>query len=357
MKLLTVVGARPQFVKAATISRRLRDPEFSGITEILVHTGQHYDANLSAVFFDELGIPEPAHNLNVGSGSQAVQTSGVMVALEPLIDTEKPDMILVYGDTNSTMGAAIVAAKAGVALAHVEAGLRSRRRAMPEEINRIVTDRLSDLLFCPSSEAMSNLRDEGHNDAYIVGDVMLDGFRYAMSLADNRIAETFEVEPGQFVLATIHRAESTDSSSRLSVIIQGLGKFSEDLPVVLPLHPRTRKMIAQYGLHVPSGIRIVDPLPYLSMVSVISNAAAIATDSGGLQKEACFAGVPCVTLRDETEWVETIKSGWNRLPVMTAAGIADALRASLVKPETAPPDYGDGDAAGKILRHIINWSR
>lgn len=358
MKLLTIVGARPQFIKAATVSRRVREPDFSSkLDEVIVHTGQHYDANMSQVFFDELEIPPPAHHLGVGSASQAAQTAGIMVALEPVIESEAPDMMLVYGDTNSTLAGALVAAKAGIPLAHVEAGLRSHRRGMSEEVNRIVTDRLSDLLFCPTEEAMTNLAIEGRPDAISVGDVMLDGYRFAEARAGTDTLDRIGVSANGYALATIHRAESTDDPVRLAALLDGLAALSADLPVVLPLHPRTRAKANEADIDLPPTLTIVEPVPYLDMVALLSNAVVIATDSGGLQKEAAFARVPCVTLREETEWVETVETGWNRLPSLTGHGIATALRRARTLPDGPPPDYGDGDAAGKIVQALLDWQQ
>lgn len=353
MKILSVVGARPQFIKASTISRRLRDAEFSSLAEAIVHTGQHYDDEMSATFFRELEIPEPRWNLAVGSGTHGEQTGAIMKGLEQVIVEYLPDMVLVYGDTNSTLAAALTAAKAGVMLAHVEAGLRSRRPGMAEEVNRVVTDRLSDMLFCPTQQAVANLSAEGRKGGvHLVGDVMCDAFLHLRKNLDASVPARYSVEPGRYILVTVHRAESTDDPARLAALFEGIGWAAATMPVVLPLHPRTRKQLAAAGIAPAAPIRIVEPLPHGELISLIINAAAIATDSGGLQKEAYFAGVPCVTLRDETEWVESLAGGWNRLAQLTPAGIADAVAAAIAKPrDPAPPSiYGDGDAAGKILR-------
>lgn len=354
MKILTVVGARPQFIKAAAISRRLREGGYARLSETIVHTGQHYDYNMSADLFTELEIPEPAINLCIGSGSHAEQTGRISIALEEAIARLKPDLMLVYGDTNSTLAGALVAAKAGLPLAHVEAGLRSHRPGMPEEVNRVVTDRLADFLFCPTGAAIQNLADEGRaHKAHMVGDVMFDVFRRERARVDvHHVLADMGLEAGQYVLATVHRAENTDDHTRLLTILGSLAIIAKSCPVLLPLHPRTRAAIARIGA-ATDGVRIVEPLPYRRMLAVLLGAAAIATDSGGVQKEAYFASVPCVTLRDETEWVETIGAGWNRLappglgPSRIAAVITEALG---FRPASGPPSvYGSGDAAGHIL--------
>lgn len=349
--IVTVVGARPQFVKAAALSRRIAD--FPALRESVIHTGQHYDHAMSGQFFAELGMPAPVANLEVGSGSHGSQTGTVMARLEQVLPDLKPDVILVYGDTNSTLAAALVAAKMGVTLAHVEAGLRSFRRAMPEEVNRVVTDRLADLLFCPSQLAADHLAREGKQaGVHVVGDIMVDSFLHQRAQPEAAGAcDRLGLEPGRFVLATVHRAENTDDPARLASVMAALARVGAELPVVLPLHPRTRKAAENAGVGL-DGIRILEPLSYGATVGLTAAAAAVATDSGGLQKEAYFAGTPCVTLRDETEWVETLAHGWNRLaPPGDADGIAAAIRAALAFPRETPPlpVYGEPDAAGRIL--------
>jgi UDP-GlcNAc3NAcA epimerase len=351
-KILTVIGARPQFIKASAVSRRLRDPAFAALSEAIVHTGQHYDEAMSGAFFRELEIPAPRWNLEVGSGTHGEQTGRMMVGLERVVSEHKPGLLLVYGDTNSTLAGALVAAKAGVPLAHVEAGLRSFRHAMAEEVNRVVTDRLSDLLFCPTSQAAENLQAEGRSKGvHHVGDVMYDAFLHLRQRARGDALGRHGVEAGRYVLATVHRAESTDDPARLSALFAGLGRASKAAPVVLPLHPRTQKRLAAANIAPEASIRIVDPLPHGELIALVSSAAAIATDSGGLQKEAYFAAVPCVTLRDETEWVETLADGWNRLPALTPEGIARAIEEAMARPREPRPAqlYGDGDTAGRIL--------
>jgi UDP-GlcNAc3NAcA epimerase len=351
-RLLTVVGARPQFVKAAALSRRLADPRFSDIDEMICHTGQHYDREMSQDFFDDLGIPVPRWNLAAGSGSHAAQTGAIMLGLETVIAERRPDIVLVYGDTNSTLAAALVAAKAGIALAHVEAGLRSYRRAMPEEINRVVTDRLSDLLFCPTDAAVANLAREGIvAGVHRTGDIMLDTFLRTARVAPREVHRRFGLATRGFVLATLHRAENVDDSGRLHALLDGLAAVAVETPVLLPLHPRTRKAAAGMPALAAPGLVLVDPLPYPEIVALLAAAAAVATDSGGLQKEAYFSGVRCVTLREETEWSETLEGGWNRLASGDAGTIAAAVRAALAAPREPgpPPVYGNGDAAGQIL--------
>ena len=342
MRITTVVGARPQFVKAAVVSRALT--EF-GVEETIVHTGQHYDDAMSAVFFDELGIPEPAVNLDVGSASHAVQTGETMVRLEEYLAAHpSPDYVLVYGDTNSTIAGAIVASKMHMPLAHVEAGLRSFNRRMPEEINRIVTDRLSSLLFCPTATAVDHLKSEGITEGvHLTGDVMLDATRLFADVAARYypLAEVTEFADGEYYVATIHRAENTDDEARLKGIFEGLGRIDE--PVVVPLHPRTRERLR--GVQVPPNVHVKDPVGYLSMLSLVRHARAVLTDSGGLQKEALWLDVPCITLRDETEWVETTERGWNRI----AGADPDRIAAAVADPPRPPaPEFTQPGAARRI---------
>lgn len=358
MHILTVIGARPQLIKASALSRCISGEPH--IHESIVHTGQHYDYSMSGQFFDELKIPAPLCNLEVGSGNHGAQTGSIMAKLELLLPEIRPDLILVYGDTNSTLAAALVAAKAGVPLAHVEAGLRSFRRKMPEEINRIVTDRLSEYLFCPSQASLCNLASEGITEGvFHVGDIMLDTFHYASSTSESQNAvKSYKLKNGNYILVTVHRAENTNSSARLKNIFSALERVAQDCQVVLPLHPRTRRVLNEMQIKLPGVITLIAPCSYSTMVGLTCGASTVATDSGGLQKEAYFAGVPCVTLRDETEWVETLEFGWNRIAtpnnrdVMYKA-IIDAL--SFPKNQRPLSIYGDGDAAGRILdviRHI-----
>jgi UDP-GlcNAc3NAcA epimerase len=320
-----------------------------------VHTGQHYDANMSALFFEELGLSPPAINLGVGSGSHAGQTSGIMRGLEPVIEAEKPDCVLLYGDTNSTLAGALVAAKLQIPIAHVEAGLRSFNRRMPEEINRIVADIVSDLLFAPTKAAEDNLKKEGIPASRIkqVGDVMLDAaMMYSQrALSNSRILQTQGLQGLPFILATIHRAENTDDGYRLGNIASALAEINAEIPVVFPLHPRTRDALTAHGvLERLSKCRLTAPVGFLDMVLLESSAAAIVTDSGGVQKEAFFHGTPCVTLREETEWVELVELGWNRLcPPDDPGAIVRAVRSAIgTRGKTAKP-YGDGKASTRIV--------
>lgn len=361
MKIITIVGARPQFIKAATVSRWLRRPEFNDIQEKIIHTGQHYDFNLSAAFFKELDIPEPTYNLGVGSGRHGQQTGMIMARLEKVLEKERPNWILLYGDTNSTLAGALVAAKAAIPIAHVEAGLRSFRRGMPEEVNRIVTDRLSDLLFAPTLTAVNHLRREGRVEGvHRVGDVMYDNFLYFRDrINSSEDIKSYSLEAGHYILVTVHREENTNVAGMLKTIMEGLDKISRRIPVVFPMHPRTLKALKKRGLNIPKKIQIIEPVTYTQMLRLIIGAAAVATDSGGLQKEAFFASVPCVTLREETEWVETLEKGWNRLvpPAnVDAAGIEEALLTALnFSKNTVKYDhYGSGDAAPRILEVFKN---
>jgi len=351
MRVLTVVGARPQFVKAAPVSRALRrDHE-----EILVHTGQHYDDAMSAAFFRDLEMSEPDLNLEVGSGPHGAMTGEMLRRLEPVVLEREPDGVLVYGDTNSTLAAAVVASKSAYAdgrrpwLAHVEAGLRSFNSRMPEERNRIVADHLSDVLFAPTDAAVANLEREGlAARAVRVGDVMVDAFTWAAEHAGARLPEPARGLE-RYVLLTLHRPENVDHGSRLAMIAEGL---DVGLPVIFPVHPRTRAMLA--GAALPENVVAIDPVGYLEMVALEMHAALIATDSGGVQKEAYLAGVPCVTLRDETEWVETVAAGWNRVvgadPAALSAALADASFMDRERPR--PAQYGDGTAATEIVEAL-----
>lgn len=358
MKILTVVGARPQFIKAAVVSRRIvATPE---VSECLVHTGQHHDANMSDVFFEDLGIPRPAHHLGVAGLSHGAMTGRMLEGLEEVMLAEAPAWVLVYGDTNSTIAAALAAAKLHIPVAHVEAGLRSFNRAMPEEVNRVLTDHCSDVLFTPTATGASNLRREGlsHDRIVEVGDVMFDAALYFGDVAEKRglTAASFDLEPGRYVLSTVHRQENTDDPGRLRVILAGLQAVAAELPVVLPLHPRTRQRIAAAGLEaLTDGLTLLEPQGYLEMVALERGAAVIATDSGGVQKEAFFHSVPCVTLRDETEWTELVDAGWNRLaPMESGEAIAAAILDTCGNQGDAVEPYGDGDAAGKIVRRLCS---
>lgn len=356
IKVVTIVGARPQFIKAVAISRAIRNEYGTQVQEVLVHTGQHFDHNMSEVFFEELGIPAPKYDLGISGGTHGAMTGRMIASIEEVLISESPDWVLVYGDTNSTLAAALAAAKLHIPIAHVEAGLRSFNNRMPEEINRIVADRLSTLLFCPTSTAVSNLADEGiRKGVSDVGDVMFDVSLYFRELAAQRstIQARMELEPLKYVLATCHRAENTDDPVRLREIMTALQSISRTTSVVLPLHPRTRSVLAQQGLSgLLEGIKVTEPLSFLDMISLEKSAAAIVTDSGGVQKEAFFFQVPCITMRDETEWVETVELRWNRLVGANHERITEAF--ALLDP--GEPDvrpYGDGFAADKIIRAIL----
>jgi UDP-N-acetylglucosamine 2-epimerase len=345
MKILTVVGARPQFIKAAAVSHLLR----RNAVEVLLHTGQHYDDAMSDQFFRELELPAPDYSLGVGSGSHGAQTAAMLTGIEAAIVREQPDRVLVYGDTNSTLAGALAAIKLHVPVAHVEAGLRSFNRRMPEEINRIVADHLAAWLFCPSQSAVDNLRAEGiTGGVQLVGDVMIEGLARAGARArrESSIVERLQLVEQRFVLATIHRAENTDDPATLSRIIDGLGRIGE--PVVFPVHPRTRHAMAAAKISPGPGVTLIDPVGYLDNVRLQSAARVVVTDSGGMQKEAYWLGVPCVTVREQTEWIETIAAGWNRLVAADADAIASAVADCRPGPDR-PPLYGDGQAASRIV--------
>lgn len=354
-KILTIVGARPQFIKAAAVSRALAERFASVMTEVMVHTGQHYDGNMSQVFFDELSIPKPKYNLEISGGNHGEMTGRMLAGIEKVILDERPDFVLIYGDTNSTLAGALASAKLHVPVAHVEAGLRSFNMRMPEEVNRIVADRLSTLLFCPTDTAVANLANEGLTlGVSNVGDVMYDASLFYAGAAQerSRAVETLGVEPGGYVLATCHRAENTDDPGRLGEIVTALGALACDMPVILPLHPRTRQIIQKLGLTAAlGGVKVIEPLSFLDMIRLEQSAKVIVTDSGGVQKEAFFFRVPCVTMRDETEWVETVSSGWNSLVGADRKRILSAVSGIQV-PALQSAVYGDGDAAGKILAQL-----
>lgn len=344
LKIITIIGARPQFIKAAPVATALKAV---GINEILIHTGQHFDANMSAIFFQELGIPVPTHQLDINGGGHGVMTGRMMQELEPLFQLHRPDAVLIFGDTNSTLAGALVAAKLHIPVAHIEAGLRSYNRAMPEEINRVLADHVSTLLFCPTPTAVANLAAEGiTKNVHMVGDVMYDATMTATARAakESQILTRLNLVPRTYAVATIHRAESTDDPATLGRIIAYLTAATAQHPIILPLHPRTRQCLATAQITLPATITAIEPLGYLDMTQLAHHAALILTDSGGLQKEAYFHHVPCVTLRTETEWVETVTAGWNRLWTV---------------PDYATPRhdisaYGTGHAAETIAEILID---
>jgi UDP-GlcNAc3NAcA epimerase len=360
VRVLTVIGARPQFIKAGPVSAALKKLR---VDEIIVHTGQHYDRSMSQVFFDELQLKPPDINLNVGSGSHGIQTGGMLAALDPVMSSEKPDCVLIYGDTNSTLAGALAAVKLHIPVAHVEAGLRSYNRAMPEEINRVVADSISDLLFAPTEAAVRNLLKEGVLEQRIMltGDVMFDAALMYGEIASRRnILGRLDLVPQQYVLATVHRAENTDNAARLGAIVGGLAGASTKLKVIWPVHPRTRKALSSMdpGFHLPGTVEMTEPLGYLDMLQLERNAAVIVTDSGGVQKEAFFCKVPCVTLRDETEWTELIELGWNVLcPPVSSEAIAGVILARRYEPGLPGTPYGDGDAALRIAKAVTDSKR
>ena len=352
MRVLTVIGNRPQFVKAAAVSQRLR----AVAEEVLVHTGQHYDDELSRVFFEELGLPEPEHRLELGGGSNTAQTSRMLAAVEKLIDGERPDVILVYGDTNSTLAGALAGAQAQVPVAHVEAGMRSFDMRMPEELNRVLTDHACSLLLCPSETAAGHLRAERVQGTVVVcGDVMVDVAAMIAPRTRQRgdILSAYGVTPGEYLLMTAHRAGNVDDPARLALLVRLITAQTE--PVVLPLHPRTRTRLESAGLltalEAAPNLRLAAPLGYVEFTALLQHARAVLTDSGGVQKEAYLAGVVCVTLRDTTEWTETVDAGWNTLVDLDVAAAATAL--ATPPPTAHPPLYGDGQAGARVVEALL----
>lgn len=354
MKILTVVGARPQFVKAAVLSRKIQQTE--GMEEILVHTGQHFDDNMSEIFFKEMSIPKPNYSLKTGGKSHGVMTGQMMMELEPIVVKEKPDILLVYGDTNSTLAGALVAAKLHIPIAHVEAGLRSFNMNMPEEINRILTDRISQWLFCPTGVAKKNLLGEGlaPEKIHVVGDIMYDAaLYYKKSLQPTASVRDYVDSVKKFSLCTIHRAENTDDPKRLGEIFSALSLIAKENPLFLPLHPRTRNKVAELKLSTEN-INVVSPVGYGDILYLLNNCKLVLTDSGGMQKEAYFFNKPCITLRDETEWVETVESGVNVLVGGKKEKILSAFeKMNLEKIEFPETIYGDGHTAEKIIGELL----
>lgn len=354
MIVATVVGARPQFIKAAMLARELaRRP---GVRHLLIHTGQHHDPEMSEVFFRQLEIPEPEFNLGVEGGPHGRSTGRMLEAVEGALIEVRPDWVVVPGDTNSTLAGALAAAKLLLRVAHVEAGLRSFDRRMAEEINRVVTDHVSELLLAPTEAAVKNLAREGLDGERValVGDVMYDAALHYRPRAAGAALHSAGVEPGGYVLATVHRAENTDDPARLASIMEGLGRVAKSMPVVLPLHPRTRKALSHRGGRAVDGaLRLIEPVGYLEMLALESSAAVIATDSGGVQKEAYFHGVPCLTLREETEWVELVEAGANRLVGADPAAIVEGFERARTTKVRVKNLYGDGRATVAIADRLL----
>lgn len=351
-KIVTVIGARPQFIKASVVSRALLP---AGFNEVIVHTGQHFDSNMSDVFFTELGLKKPTHSLNVNGGSHGKMTGQMLGGIEDALLLEKPDAVLVYGDTNSTLAAALAAAKLHIPIAHVEAGLRSFNMRMPEEVNRVLTDRVSNWLFAPTAGAVQHLAREGmdQRSIHLVGDVMYDvALHYGRASKEkSTILRQLQFRPGSYVLATIHRAENTDSVDTLELIVDSLAEVSKSVPVIWPIHPRTRSLLKKRGRldTLPNTITVLEPVGYLDMVQLEMNAAVIATDSGGVQKEAFFYKVPCVTVRGETEWTELVDAGWNSLvPPSDASVLTRAVVHAVGRLGSNVSPYGSGDASARI---------
>lgn len=348
MKLITVIGARPQFIKAAPFSEVFRKKH----TEILVHTGQHYDSNMSDIFFNELNIPKPDYNLAVGSGSHGKQTAKMLEGIEEILLNEKPDALLVYGDTNSTLAGALAASKLHIKVYHAEAGLRSFNKLMPEEQNRILTDHISDLLFCPTETAVNHLKNEGITKGVsLTGDIMYDAVLRNIPIAQEKYKNTLTlpVSKKNYYLATVHRAENTDAPDKLKTIFQAFNEL--DKPVLLPLHPRTKNIIENMGLSL-NNINVIDPVGYLFMLYLTANAHMVITDSGGLQKEAYFLKTPCTTLRDQTEWVETLINDWNVLTPIVCKNILQTVQRKISINTPQINAFGDGNAAAKICEAI-----
>ncbi|HOP48875.1 MAG TPA: UDP-N-acetylglucosamine 2-epimerase (non-hydrolyzing) [Desulfobacteraceae bacterium] len=357
MKITTIIGARPQFIKAAMISHAIAAHNqlvgYAQIEEIILHTGQHYDDHMSAIFFRELDIPEPKYNLGIGSASHGRQTGQMLMAIEEVLLKERPDWVLIYGDTNSTLAGALAASKLHIRIAHVEAGLRSFNRLMPEEINRVVSDQLSHLLLCPSQVAIDNLAAEGITKGVsITGDVMAGALQFAATRASvhSDILASLGLRPQGYIFATVHRAENTDNSQRLENIVSAFASLNE--PVIFPVHPRTRKFLKERGYKLSENVTLMDPVSYFDSVALETSARFLLTDSGGMQKEAYWLKVPCITMRDETEWVETVESGWNVLAGADHDRIVNAVR-TFTAPMEHLPLYGDSESAARCLHALL----
>lgn len=357
MKIITVIGARPQFIKAAAVSRAIASN--SGINEVIIHTGQHFDENMSDIFFEEMQIPRPDYHLEINSLGHGAMTGRMLEKIEEVLLKEEPDWVLVYGDTNSTLAGALAAKKLHIKVAHVEAGLRSYNMAMPEEINRILTDRISNILFCPTDAAITNLELEGFNNLPVriikSGDVMQDAALFYRDTAARKsdIISRLGLSAKPFALCTIHRAENTDSPERLQAIIEALNRIADEMEVILPLHPRTRKIMEARGL--ASSCTILDPVGYFDMIQLLEHTHIVLTDSGGLQKEAFFFGKPCVTLRDETEWAELVEGGYNMLVGADSSKICDGFnRMRMATPNYQVDLYGNGAASSSIISNLLS---
>jgi len=358
MKALTVIGARPQFVKAAVLSKAM---SLAGVEEVVVHTGQHYDANMSEVFFTELEMNPPAYDLGVGSGNHGHQTGSILIGIEPVILRERPQVVVVFGDTNSTLAGALAAAKLRIPVAHVEAGLRSFNSGMPEELNRVVADHLSSVLFAPTPVAQENLFREGiaRDRVHVVGDVMYDAvLRFGEKAErESRILAVLGCSRGGYILATMHRPDNVDNPATLGIIVDALQKIAERERVILPVHPRTRASLARFDLlqGLNTNVSLIDAVGYLDMLLLERNARVIVTDSGGIQKEAFFCRVPCVTVRTETEWVELVSSGWNAVvPPVNAEALAKAVRDARPPMTAIGSIYGDGNASNRIAESLLS---
>jgi len=352
MKIVSIVGARPQFIKCAPLSRELRKNH----QEVLVHTGQHYDPEMSGIFFRELQIPKPDYHLDVRSGSHGKQTGLILARVEEVLEREQPDMMLVYGDTNSTLAGALAAAKMHILVGHVEAGLRSFDQSMPEEINRVLTDHISELLFCPTETAVRNLAHEGiTGGVHPVGDVMVDALHFNRGVASDksRILERLELEEKSYFVVTVHRPANTDNRGNMKSIVGALGNAGK--PVIFPMHPRTRKYLRDYGMldALPTNIVVTEPLGYLDMLRLMDGAEKILTDSGGIQKEAYLLGVPCITLRENTEWVETVEDGWNVLVKVDRERILEVIR--WFEPASHQREVFGTVGASKRIMRILNY--
>ena len=353
MKLISIVGARPQFIKHFPVSKAINECEF--INEVLVHTGQHYDYGMSKIFFDEMGIPEPDYNLTVGSGLHGKQTAEMLTKIEEILIIEKPDWVMVYGDTNSTLAGALATSKLNIPMAHIEAGLRSFNREMPEEINRVITDHIADVLFCPTENSIKNLAFEGvTKGVHLVGDVMFDALLYYISISEkySNILKNHDLDSSEYFLVTLHRASNTDDINILQEIFSALRQL-DDIKFIFPCHPRTLKIIKNNKLSLSDNIIIIEPVSYFDMLMLEKYASKILTDSGGVQKEAYLLAVPCITLRKETEWKETVKAGWNILTGANQENIIQAVR-EFQPSGKRPSCFGNGEASQKIVKILCD---